>query len=105
MFGPLRWIVGFWDRIDNRRACELREAYGQRLRLLSWERDPDGRWGARLSGPGIERTIVRTGRSRFRAAEAASVAMDRLLFTRFTLRPHRDQPPDPTVHENSADCP
>ena len=94
MVGPFRWVWTVFDCRDERRARALRESYGKRLRLLSWVRDSDGRWRARLSGPGVERTLERTGRSRARAAESAAVAMDRLLIARYTLGPHLRRAPD-----------
>ena len=86
MLVALRWVGGILDRRDERLACMLREEYGRRRRLLSWTKDPDGLWRARISGPGVERTLERTGRTRTQAAEAAALAMDRLLIARFTLR-------------------
>jgi hypothetical protein len=101
MLRSLRWIGAILDRRDERLACVLREEYGQRRRLLSWTRDPDGLWRARISGPGVVRTLERTGRTRTQAAEAAAAAMDRLLIARFTLRCQADQFYRSTTEETS----
>ena len=85
--GPFRWIGGILDRRDERRARKLRLEYGRRLRILSWQRMRCGTWQARLSGPGLDRTVERIGSTRVRAAKAASEAMDHLFVMRYTLRP------------------
>jgi hypothetical protein len=62
------------EEIDEERARRLRQAYGQRHWLVSWQPAGDGSWLARLSGPGVLETVERTGRSRLAAIEEAALA-------------------------------
>jgi hypothetical protein len=80
----VRELARFFDRIA--RACDAvdeawarrrREALGRRGRLLSWHRDADGRWRARLSGPGATRTVERRGRTRAAAIARSVRALSR----------------------------
>src|SRR5438128_2094524 len=69
---PVRLVVAIVDFMDERVARRHRRVFGRRRLLLSWQREPDGRWKARLSGPGLVHTIERTGRSRRRAIARAA---------------------------------
>ena len=64
----------FLDWLDDRLARHRRHDFGRRSWLLSWSREPEGTWRARLSGPDLERTIERSARTRswaiFRSARA-----------------------------------
>jgi hypothetical protein len=77
-FRPLRAVAGLLDGWDERAARRLRESLGKRGRLVSWSREADGRWRARISGPGVVRTLERTGRTRHRAVTRSIDALDRL---------------------------
>jgi hypothetical protein len=77
--GEFRMPLWLMDLADERRAPRSREAFGRRGWLLTWQRDADGRWRARLSSPGVPRTVERTASSRRRAVARAALAMDRLL--------------------------
>jgi hypothetical protein len=87
-----------FDRYDERRARRLRQAFGRRGRLLSWHRQPDGSWRARLSCADLPRTIERAGRSRGEAIDRADHGLKRVLSFRrnlrtsrgWTVRPHDD---------------
>ncbi len=74
--------IGAVDRLDEQIARGRREAFGRRLWLLSWHRDPDGHWQARLSGPDLERTIERRALSRSWAIRRSERAMTRILAIR-----------------------
>jgi hypothetical protein len=76
---PARLADWAFGTLDERRARRLREELGRRRWLVSWQRDPDGRWRARLSGPETPRTVERTARTRSRAIERAARAMGRIL--------------------------
>jgi hypothetical protein len=65
------------DVLDEQLAQGRRTTFGRRRRLLSWHREPDGRWQARLSGPELERTIERSARTRIWAIRRSARAMDR----------------------------
>ncbi|MGE3818702.1 MAG: hypothetical protein AB7I30_04655 [Isosphaeraceae bacterium] len=63
------------DWLDAHRARRRRQTFGQRGWLLSWSRDADGRWRARLSGPEFPRTIERSASNRVKAIERAAQAL------------------------------
>lgn len=67
-----------FDRLDERLAVARRAAFGRRRWLLSWHRRPDGSWLARLSGPGAERTVERSARTRSCAILRAARASGRI---------------------------
>ncbi len=79
---PLRAGLRRLDFDDERRALRVRETLGKRLCLVSWGREPDGTWRARLSGPGLVVTMERTARGRCRAIARAELAMRRVLASR-----------------------
>jgi hypothetical protein len=74
------------DRLDERLAVRKRRALGPRGWLVSWQRCPDGRWLARLSGPESVRTIERSGRTRASAISRSARALDRLSVLRKCVR-------------------
>lgn len=73
------------DRLDERLARARREAFGRRAWLLSWHREPDGSWRARLSGPDLERTVERTARTRACAVRRTARAAVRIRAYRARL--------------------
>ncbi len=79
---PLRWLI---DRLDERAARRLRLALGRDRWLVSWQREIDGRWRARLSCPLMSTTLERTGRTRTEAIERATRALTHLLSLRGVL--------------------
>jgi hypothetical protein len=79
----------FLDARDARFAGRLREDYGARGWLISWERRGDARWVARLSCPAFPETVTRRGRTRCHAARRAEQAL-RLLLS-------EDDPPEPGI--------
>jgi hypothetical protein len=78
VLAPVRLVAAAADALDERGARRRRRELGRRGLLLSWQREPDGRWKARLSGPGLVQTLERTGRSRRRAIDRSARALDRL---------------------------
>jgi hypothetical protein len=86
---PVSWIV---DSVDERRALRLRNSFGQRRWLVSWQWQPEdqgtGRWRARLSCPDLVFTLERMGKTRTEAIESAARALVQLLALRQML--HRD---------------
>jgi len=86
---PVSWIV---DSVDERRALRLRNRFGQRRWLVSWQWQPEGqgtgRWRARLSCPSLVFTLERMGKTRTEAIEIAARALVQLLALRQLL--HRD---------------
>ncbi|MEO6808212.1 MAG: hypothetical protein ABI353_03770 [Isosphaeraceae bacterium] len=60
------------DRQDDNLARSLREEFGEMQWLVSWTRLDDGAWLARLSGPGVSRTVEAVGPSRCEAIRDAS---------------------------------
>jgi hypothetical protein len=91
--GLARWPGTFWrlpgrvlDRLDERVAVRTRRALGPRGWLVSWQRCPDGRWLARLSGPESVRTIERSGRTRVSAVSRSARAFNRLSALRKCVR-------------------
>lgn len=82
LFESMRRPCGWFDRRDERRAHERRSTLGTRRWLASWHREPDGGWGARVSGPGVAHTVERTGRTRIRAIGRAVAAMEQILVRR-----------------------
>jgi hypothetical protein len=101
--GPYRLVARAIDLLDERRARRRREAFGRRRWLLSWHRDPDGRWRARLSGPEAPRTVERTSGTRVGAIARAAQAMERLLA--FRAARSSDRPPDPTPQNRTRPDP
>ena len=93
------YLFGFerLDRDDERRAREMRQSLGSRRCLVSWERQHDGLWRARLSGPRIVVTIERTAKSRGRAILRAEAAMNRIL----SGSPVKNSPPLPEAIDPS----
>jgi hypothetical protein len=79
--------------VDERRALRLRNRFGQRRWLVSWQWHPEaqgssGRWQARLSCPSLVFTLERMGKTRTEAIEAAARSLAQLLALRQLL--HRD---------------
>lgn len=73
------------DALDEWGARRHRRAFGRRRLLLSWHRDADGSWRARLSGPGVLHTIERTAPTRRQAAVRSARALHRLPVIRARL--------------------
>ncbi len=71
-----------FDRVDDRWARRRRVYHGLRNGILSWSRDPDGRWRARLSYEATPRTVERTGVDRREAIGRAELAIKRLSILR-----------------------
>lgn len=90
---PARFVAGLIDRRDEEGARRERVLLGRRGLLLSWQRGAAGGWTARLSGPGLVRTIERTAWSRARAITLAVRAFDRILALR--VRASRRASPAP----------
>lgn len=89
--GLFRPLAGALDLLDERLARRFRRRFGRRQRLLSWHREPDGRWRARLSCPDVVRTVERTASTRWRAITRSARALDRLpaLRARLGRQPRR----------------
>jgi hypothetical protein len=68
--------------VDERRARRLRLRFGQRRWLVSWQRQPDGRWLARLSCPSLVFTLERIGSTRTAAIAHAAHTMNAILALR-----------------------
>jgi hypothetical protein len=83
---PLRWLI---DRLDERTARRLRRVLGQDRWLVSWQRENDGFWRARLSCPLVSTTLERTGRTRTEAIDRATRALTHLLSLRGVLLDRR----------------
>ena len=77
--GPARSLFAAFDRLDEYFATKRRQSLGRRRWLLSWTPTDDGRWLARLSAPGVARTIERAADTRNAAIGRAVGAMNRLL--------------------------
>jgi hypothetical protein len=75
-----------FEGLDEGRARRLRRDFGRRGRLLSWRRESDGSWRARLSCPDLPRTIERAGRTRSEAIDRADRARARILALRTDLK-------------------
>ena len=73
------------DREDERWARRRRIFLGARRDILSWSREVDGCWRARLSNSETPRTIERTGHDRREAIGRAELAVKRLLIMRKIL--------------------
>lgn len=73
------------DRLDERLACSRRRSFGRRSCVLSWQRESDGSWRARLSAPDLPRTIERLAHTRSLAIFRA----DRVLRRTRTFRARR----------------
>ena len=73
-------------RLDERVARQRRRELGERLWLLSWQRDPDGRWRARLSCPELPRTVERTGWTRCAAITRSTTVVRRTISLRCTFQ-------------------
>jgi hypothetical protein len=84
---PARLLAWAGDGHDERRAERRRAELGRQGWLVSWLREPDGGWRARLSGPHTVRTIERTARTRRGAIERAWRAGVGMLAFRATHRP------------------
>ncbi len=82
------------DRLDERLALARRAEFGRRLWLLSWHRRPDATWTARLSGPGFERTVERSARTRAFAISRAARASGRIREFRERTRSRPGLDPD-----------
>jgi len=80
--GVLRATLGrlgrFCDGLDDLLARVARTRLGRRIWLVSWHRGPGRRWTARLSGPGVDRTVERSGLTRCGAVVRASLALSHL---------------------------
>jgi len=72
-------VIELLDRLDEGRARRIRERYGRRGMLLSWQRDASERWLARLSSPEHPRTIELSGPTRIGAIARASRSLARRL--------------------------
>jgi hypothetical protein len=68
--------------MDERRARRLRFRLGQRRWLVSWQRQSDGRWAARLSCPSLVFTLERTGQTRTAAIAHVVRTLDVILSLR-----------------------
>ncbi len=90
-FGPGPLVARLIDRADERLARRRRESFGRRHWLLSWQRESDGRWKARLSGPETVHTVERTATTRSRAIDRSARALTRLG----TIRDRLDAGPTP----------
>jgi hypothetical protein len=75
-----------FERLDEARARRLRRDFGRRGRLLSWRREADGSWRARLSCPDLPRTVERAGRTRSEAIDRADRVRSRILALRADLK-------------------
>ncbi len=62
-------IISEW--YDETTAAHRRFCLGLAGSLVSWELQEDGRWLARLSGPGVEGTVEAYGKSRVDSIKAA----------------------------------
>ncbi len=93
------YLFGFerLDRKDECRARQMRQSLGLRRCVVSWERQHDGQWRARLSGPRIVVTIERTAKSRGLAILRAETAMNRIL----SSHPVNNMPPSPEIIDPS----
>jgi len=80
-------MARLFDGVDEDRAMKLRIHFGQRRWVVSWEPREDGTWLARISSPGVSRTIVRHGRTRVEAIDRAA----RTLQQAVNLRLRRGQ--------------
>lgn len=89
--GLVNGFVRVIDVLDERAAQRLQGTLGRRRWLVSWQRDANGRWRARLSGPELIHTIERTGGTRWRAIRRSVGALDRLptLRARIGRKPRR----------------
>jgi hypothetical protein len=67
------------DEYDERFARRRRQRYGLRGWLVSWYRQPGGRWLARLSCPDQPDTVERLGRTRCEAINRADAALRHVL--------------------------
>jgi hypothetical protein len=92
---PFRLVKHVLDALDERRARRLRDEFGRRLWLLSWHQQPDRRWRARLSGPGLVCTIERSARTRRRAIGRTARAMSRIMAHQARTEPAGVRCPDP----------
>jgi hypothetical protein len=79
---PVGWIG---DRVDEHRARRLRFQLGRRRWLVSWQRQDDGRWLARLSCPSLVFTLERSGKTRTAAIAHAVSTLDVILSLRYLL--------------------
>jgi hypothetical protein len=74
-------LLTLGDRRDELRARLLREVFGRRRWLLSWQRLGRRRWLARLSCPDLAETVEAIGWTRCRAIASAErslrAALDR----------------------------
>ena len=76
---PFALALRVIDRRDAELACRQRDQLGKNDCLLSWKRDPDGRWRARLSSSDLSRTIERTAWTRTEAIQRSCEARQRIL--------------------------
>jgi hypothetical protein len=88
-----------FERFDEGRARRLRRDFGRAGRLLSWRREADGSWRARLSCPDLPRTIERAGRTRAEAIDRADRVRSRILALRAVLRAPNGRDARPAVDE------
>ncbi len=84
------------DDHDERWARLMRDEFGRRRWLLSWQRDDAGEgWVARLSCPQLPETVERQGRSRCHAIGRANRALTALLQAVGREVPHAVADDDP----------
>ena len=82
------------DGLDERLARARRQAFGRRCCVLSWQRELDGSWRARLSGPDLEMTIERSARTRACAIFRSARVLRRIRAFRARLATCPDPDPD-----------
>lgn len=73
-----RALASLADATDDSAARRVRHELGLRGFLLSWTLD-GGLWTARLTAPGVARTVCRAGETRATAIERAVDAADRIV--------------------------
>lgn len=69
---PKKKFSELMDGVDEGRAERLRAEYGKVEWLVSWYKQEDGFWLARISTPKIEDTVEALGQSRCLAIDAAT---------------------------------
>ncbi len=72
-------LIDILNERDELRARNLREEFGRRSWLVSWNQLEQGLWLARLSCPEVPVTVERKGRTRCEAVQRASGALTLIL--------------------------